>query len=424
MPIRVLLDTNVYTRREDSSKSVPSNVSDLFRVLHSLGVLIGKHINIYNDLRNYQDNVFVSKLSCYPSFEPTPGMSGDSIFLQEVGSSTEIDNQLLYEAYTGSVDYLITDDCSKSTSLCAKAEKLEVREKVLTVNEALAEFGRLLEQKSTASDFFVSWQQAWAKLIERQPLSAVVELVGRATELTELRAAVGNPDIRTIVVSGINSVGKTRLVLEATKHRQNETYLVDFEALYSFSSKDLSLSLTSFDAETVIIDNLDPQLIETVTTELAAGLPEHAKLIITTTESFFLPSLDCKIGTASQKVVPLSQEDAFSLLHAAPTRLDVNTQSWLVEDAKGIPGHLLEGAVLLERRRKGASSHASLAAALGKSAEEDIRMVLKNDDLARLQLVSVLTRVRVSKSDSHELQAICKTYGDESFGTHIDTICN
>lgn len=59
---------------------------------------------------------------------------------------------------------------------------------------------------------------AWDAMHQRErKLSRVdVPLIGRDTELTDLQGWLGAPDVRVIAVSGPNSVGKTRLVIEAT----------------------------------------------------------------------------------------------------------------------------------------------------------------------------------------------------------------
>ena len=421
----MLLDTNVCIRREDP-KNVPRNIATLFRTLIASDILFGVHTNINEDLAEYRDDhhkfVFMSKLACYPCFERSPGMAEDSYYLNKVGpaqdQNDEIDNELLYEVYTGTVTHLVTDD----SKMHAKAVALQVEDKVLTVDEAIIVFKRLFEKTSTLRDAFLSWDQAFAELVQNQALTAVVPLTGRAAELAKLHALLSDPNVRAIILYGIDAIGKTRLALEGTKHRGSETYFVDCDALQSFSLTDLSFAPISFSATAiVIVDELNGKLMQAIMSELSSGLIEYPKLIITTADSFFSPPLQDAVNMISLEVSPLSDQDALSLLNAAPTRLDFNTKSWLIQISSGIPGHLLEGATTLENRKKGASAHASLANELGKAAAKSIQKVLESDDFAKLQLLSILPKVGVARSARVEIELICKIFGtDRNFGKVIE----
>ena len=64
---------------------------------------------------------------------------------------------------------------------------------------------------------FISWDEAWQEHTHRAFLESTVPLTGRAHDLKSLQWALENPGVRVIAVSGPDYIGKTRLVLEATR---------------------------------------------------------------------------------------------------------------------------------------------------------------------------------------------------------------
>jgi DNA-binding transcriptional ArsR family regulator len=132
----------------------------------------------------------------------------------------------------------------------------------------------------------------------------------------------------------------------------------------------------------------------------------------------FLPPRDDTHNVVSERLLPLSDQDARELLAAAPSKLHDNVLSWLVRDAQGVPGVLVEGARILSGRRKDVSNFAS---EMGKEAERSVREILNDDEIKKLQLLSLLKKVGVKKSAFADIVAICKSFGTKRvFDSDID----
>lgn len=225
----VLVDTNICIEREDPHL-VRRNVRRLFELLTRSRVQYVVHPQTFDessgDQNHEQKYFFISKLCCYPLLRSPPNPDNDSEFLIRVGRSSDesdrVDNALLYAVYKGAVAFLITEDRVKKTSIHAKAQKLGIKEKVLTVDEAL----KKLEEQSHFDNVSFSWSEAFVDHTRDKVLGATVGFVGRSDELSHLRAVIDDPDVRAVVISGLLGVGKTRIALQATKHRQDDVVAI------------------------------------------------------------------------------------------------------------------------------------------------------------------------------------------------------
>ncbi len=114
---RVLLDTNIVIHRENNIVSNP-NIGNLFYWLDKLHCLKFIHPLTVEEINNYDSDkerlkVLQVKLNSYETLK-TSNIC-DKNFLDKVSPIDEtlngqIDNNLLYEVYVGSVDILITED--------------------------------------------------------------------------------------------------------------------------------------------------------------------------------------------------------------------------------------------------------------------------------------------------------------------------
>lgn len=136
---RVLLDTNIIIQREGYNTAT-FEVAKLYNWLDKLGSTkyvyhkTIEEINKYYD-KTIRDNIS-TKLNSYNTLIPK-GID-DAYFLHVISNfardeNSEIDNELLFQAYEGLVDLLITND----GKMLKKAEKLNIREIVLSVDEYL-----------------------------------------------------------------------------------------------------------------------------------------------------------------------------------------------------------------------------------------------------------------------------------------------
>lgn len=376
--LKVILDTNICIDREGPDPPQP-NLATLFRTMNELGITYVIHKDTFRDIDRYrkpeQKVIIRSKLYCYQHLAEAPDPNADNDFLNTMGPPTElndeVDNALLYAVFKGAATHLITEDRTKSGSLHAKARELGIKDKVLSIDEAIAEFKKTAELGST----FLTWEEAWIEHTRTKALSADVEFTGRVNELAKIRSMVDDPEIKAIILLGRHGIGKTRLALDATKHRKNESYMVDVDHSQFFSLDDLHLSKVPLNKVSILlVEDPDRELAERLLNELDSQ--ENIRLLITSPDYEHLPSRDNMRKVVSERIPPLSDQDAYELLSAAPSKLQYNMASWLVRNAKGEPGTLLEGACTLPRHRKDVLNFISK---MEKEAERRAREILDND---------------------------------------------
>ena len=69
---------------------------------------------------------------------------------------------------------------------------------------------------------FRTWAAAWQAHAALAISGAAVDLVGRDEGLEQLAGWVDDPQVRAVILTGPHTIGKTRLVLEATRPRHYE----------------------------------------------------------------------------------------------------------------------------------------------------------------------------------------------------------
>lgn len=135
----VLLDTNIIIRREGYN-NVSFEVANVYKWLDKLKSTKYIHPKTKDEIKKYKDlkvrDSINIKLDSYETLIPS---KMDDLFFKSVISkfsqdeNSLIDNELLYQAYDGIIDLLITNDYK----MLKKAELLGIREIVLSVDEYL-----------------------------------------------------------------------------------------------------------------------------------------------------------------------------------------------------------------------------------------------------------------------------------------------
>ncbi len=152
--MRVLIDTNIVIYREDA-QIISESIQKLTRLLNHLKITILVHPLSLQELeRNpnrIQKNVMVSKILSYPPIESILDPSNDEFFLKTIQSSSRrndlTDNAILYTVYRNAVNFLITEDLG----IHRKASRLQIEDKVLTIDEAIDFFKRDLQDHDVIS---------------------------------------------------------------------------------------------------------------------------------------------------------------------------------------------------------------------------------------------------------------------------------
>ncbi len=146
--MKVLIDTNIFISREQS-KEVPENLAALESILKKNNVGIWVHPASINEIKIYGNiearDIALSKIKAYPVLGNPPDFNQDSEFTSKFNISKEkslTDNLLLYAVLRNAVDFLITED----GGVRGKAMVLDIRDRVLSVNEALNTILALFEE--------------------------------------------------------------------------------------------------------------------------------------------------------------------------------------------------------------------------------------------------------------------------------------
>lgn len=252
---------------------------------------------------------------------------------------------------------------------------------------------------------FKTWQEAYNAHRSHKFLGADVELIGRKGEIDKLRTLVQDKKVRIIVVTGPHDIGKSRLVLEATKERPHDVIVaLDPRSMDLSDYRDLS----SGHSETIcIVEDPEPDFIDSLVIE-ALSIP-NLKLIVTLPTPSFVPTTTYGRDERIQSLhlEPLDDECSRELLKAAGQPLDFEIEDWIIRQAKGIPGILLTAASVGPELRR---EPGDFLGSVGKEFEKRIQSELGTDALRDTELFSILTHVGISGEFESELRHICDLF--------------
>lgn len=145
--MRAIIDTNILIYREDYA-IVPEKLQDLLVLLQKLGIQILVHPLSIKEIKKDPDKermaINLSKVSTYTVLERPPTLKNDEEFYSIIGEPKNdhdfIDDNLLYAVYKNAVHFLISED----KNIRKKADKLDIDDQVLSIEESVAYFRSLL----------------------------------------------------------------------------------------------------------------------------------------------------------------------------------------------------------------------------------------------------------------------------------------
>lgn len=255
---------------------------------------------------------------------------------------------------------------------------------------------------------FETWEGTYQAHRDKKRFGSQAELVGRESELNRLRALIDNPAIRAVIVSGPHDMGKTRLALEATKHKPYDVAValaprsIDLADYRNLCTDRLQTICLIEDPE---FDTLQPLIGEALS---VPGL----KLLITLPMVEEAPDLTYGLDNrvASLHLSSLSGESARKLLQATGQLLDYGIEDWILSQAGGVPGIILAAASIAGTLRL---DHTTFSTAVGKEFERRIARELGEAALRSARLLSVFTHVGIAAPHEAEIQTICQIFGDD-----------
>ena len=243
----------------------------------------------------------------------------------------------------------------------------------------------------------------WNEMQSRaRRLSGVgVPLIGREAEMADLQGWLGDPDVRVIAISGPNSVGKTRLAIEATEPYAPITFFLG--DVHALMRDGVDTYATAERPVLLVIEDPPHESVRRLAAQ-AVGSEKLVKLIITLPSPDRAPvvRLDDDSAIKSRQIPRLTRDAATKLVESVNSGIDRQLRDWVVQQAGGIPGVLIEAALVGEElHRKSGSLRKQLSRKLKQSLEEKAG----KDALAILQVLSPLAYVRLG-GESPELQVL------------------
>jgi len=273
------------------------------------------------------------------------------------------------------------------------------------------------------SAFFVtSAFRDWGRAFEAHERQALpikttglpAPMIGRERSIDHLRVAIDERAVRAIVVAGPHMIGKSRLTLEAVRHRDVDVV----EALDSSAVTAGSLHrLAKSDRETIVLlQDVSPEAAELAIRD-ALAMAETIKVILTvaTRDGAPLPNFGLDARTRVMQVPPLDEAASRQLFkhHLGECRVDYGTESWIIEQAGGVPGILLAAALFGRDLRPSAGSFTDQ---IGAALEYRLRKAVPEPSLQNVfGIAALLAQVRVEGDDDAELAALSRPFGAEPY---------
>lgn len=270
-----------------------------------------------------------------------------------------------------------------------------------------------LEQlvNSLSGSGFVTWQAAMSRHERTKLGRSTIDLTGRDETLNTLVEWVNDSSVRAVVISGPTDMGKTRLALEATRHRFDQTLVaLDPDAV---RVTDLQRYVDGKLETVLVIEDPDQVRIERLIEE--ALYSDSLKLIITLPTASDAPTTNYGRDERIQniKLTGLDDENSYELLKAAGTTLDYSTQSWVIGQASGNPGILLYAATSGSDLRRESNTFAEdIAKALQRRAEREM-----GGDFEYLYPLSIFTYVGIADAVQGELDILLSRFGSHDLSS-------
>ena len=253
---------------------------------------------------------------------------------------------------------------------------------------------------------FISWDEAWREHSNTAFSERIVQLTGRDHDVKSLEWALENPEVRVVVVSGPDYIGKTRLVLDGTRDRSIDTVMARNPR--SLTPGDISGLLIENHLTIVFVPDYEPGKSEDI---IRYGIAQKSlKLIVevSSPDALTLPGFGQDQRVQDLRVRPISIGDSTALLRATNTVFKSGVEEWVLDKASGNPGLLLLAA---HNTSELTTRAASFSNAIADSMKKTIRLALGQDRLETLRFLSVFDPISLHQNSAQSIQLIAGTLG-------------
>ncbi|MGJ5072058.1 hypothetical protein [Bradyrhizobium oligotrophicum] len=258
-----------------------------------------------------------------------------------------------------------------------------------------------------ATGAFRTWGESWdahesATILPRAPL------IGRDDLIATVQHWIRDPEVRVIVLSGTHMMGKSRVVLEATRARDAD--VVEALDRASLTVEQLRRLEVPGREIVVIVNDADAEQAEQLA---GAALTRNGLKVIfclPTSESAPAPSFGYDTRIRPMSLRGISEEHGRQLIRAIRTDLDFSLESWVLDNADGVPGVILAAARLgPELRRDGGNFIEQIATGF----ERQVNARVGPSPRQALGILSLMSHVGIERDPARELSVLCTAFGSE-----------
>jgi hypothetical protein len=219
--------------------------------------------------------------------------------------------------------------------------------------------------------------------------------------LGTLQTWIDDPAVRVIALSGTHMMGKSRVALEAT--RQRDTAFVEALDRQTLNIDHLRRLTSPSRVVLALVNDPDAELAEELARETLATDGLKLILSLSTAAAAPAPSFGLDTRVQSLSLPALSDEKSGELLKAAGGELDFSLESWVVENAGGVPGVILAAAqVGAELRRDGGTFLNQVA----RGFEQKAQLRLSSSEQQALRALSLMSHVGIEGPARTEAEII------------------
>jgi hypothetical protein len=255
-----------------------------------------------------------------------------------------------------------------------------------------------------ATGAFRTWGESW-DAHERALIFPHAPLIGRDELVASLRGWIEDPEVRVIALSGTHMMGKSRVALEATRTRDTDVV----EALDRASLNVDQLRRLDVPGREIIVIVNDADAEQAQALADAALARDGLKLIfcLPTAEATPAPSFGLDTRIRATSLQGLSEEHGRQLLRTIRTDLDFALESWVLDNADGVPGVILAAAHLGPELQRGAGNFIEQIAT---GFERQVMARVAESPRQALGILSLMSHVGIERDAAREIDILCYAF--------------
>jgi hypothetical protein len=313
------------------------------------------------------------------------------------------------------VDLTVEQHATLSTAILDGISDRHVSVSVVGAAELAAMLNELVHLRSAffATGAFRTWGESW-DAHERALIFPHAPLIGRDELLISLRSWIDDPEVRVIALSGTHMMGKSRVVLEATRMR--DTGVVEALDRASLSVDQLRRLEVPGREIIVIVNDADADQAEQLAEAVLSRDGLKLILCLATAEAAPAPSFGLDPRLRATPLRGLFVEHGRQLLRAVRTDLDFALEDWVLDNADGVPGVILAAAHLGPELRRGGGSFIEQIAT---GFERQVTAHVASAERQALGILSLMSHVGIERGVAQELTVLC-----DAFATDLNLVLN